>query len=165
MKTLYLLRHGKAFEGTVKMPDIDRPLMERGINDSYLIAAWYRKQYPVPGLVLSSSAIRALHTACIFCRTVGYPVEKIKVNDALYEITPEGLLSMVMETNNNIDHLVVTGHNPVITEIANWYLDPEVEKIPTAGMVVIMYDCESWKELKKAEYKASMGIPKNIVLK
>jgi phosphohistidine phosphatase len=60
-RTLVLLRHAKA-DRPNGVPDVDRPLTERGHADSALAGAWLVKHGYVPDLVLASPSRRTRQT-------------------------------------------------------------------------------------------------------
>ena len=69
IKKLYIVRHGKSTWDYESTSDIDRPLKERGIKDAYSMSERLLDKIQIPELIISSNAIRALHTATIFART------------------------------------------------------------------------------------------------
>ncbi|MCK5170441.1 MAG: histidine phosphatase family protein, partial [Bacteroidales bacterium] len=71
-KYLYIVRHGKSIQDYGNISDIDRPLKERGINDGYKMAERLLVQNKIPEKIISSSAVRALHSATIFARTLNF---------------------------------------------------------------------------------------------
>ena len=79
MKKLTLIRHGKS-SWNYDVSDRDRPLLERGINDAYLVASALKE--PVVDAVFSSPANRALHTCNIFLRVLN--ILQLYIFDNLY---------------------------------------------------------------------------------
>jgi phosphohistidine phosphatase len=49
----------------------------------------------------------------------------------------------------------VVGHNPLITEFANFLLDrgrdTEIEQIPTCGIVAIEFSLSPWRQIREKE--------------
>ena len=148
-KTLYIARHGKSswdFEG---IADIDRPLNSRGVNNAYLMAERLKAKGLIPELVVCSPAIRALHTAEIFIRTLGMDRDSLKINDKIYF----GYTNEIIETLEHLDDryssVMIFGHNPAFTELANTFLLNPVDNIPTAGIITLVFPTDKWSELKK----------------
>ncbi len=83
-KELYIVRHGKSTQDYGNVSDIDRPLKERGVNDGYAMAKRLLSKNKIPELILTSPAVRALHSATIFARTFNSPFEKIVLNKDIY---------------------------------------------------------------------------------
>ena len=63
MKTLIIARHGKAGEIKDNQPDMLRELAPRGHKDAKNIAKALLKKDIIPGLILSSPAVRSIETA------------------------------------------------------------------------------------------------------
>ena len=160
MKTLHLMRHGKSSWEIESVKDLDRPLLERGVRNSYMMAERFLKNNKCPDLIICSSANRAMHTAHIFARTVGYPVQNIRVAEEIYESDNATIFEVIKNTASSVSSLMLVGHNPNFTEIANWYLDHEIENLSTSGIVSIEFDCEYWNEIQRCEHKAKYDNPK-----
>jgi len=148
-KELYIIRHGKAVSDYYKISDIDRPLKEKGIVDSINMANKLLTKNIISQKVISSSAIRAFHSASIFCRTLSFPIEKIDLNDQFYLSGISILLEIISNTESNIKSLMIFGHNPTFTDLANYFLNNEIDNIPTSGIVGIRFNTDSWSEISK----------------
>ena len=71
-KSLFLLRHAKAINGGVLIPDQDRPLSDSGVKDAKRLGSYLSKKSFDFDLILSSPAIRAITTAQIVANKLGY---------------------------------------------------------------------------------------------
>lgn len=153
MKKLTLVRHAKSDWGTEFLKDIDRPLNERGYRDAYFMSDWYMKHKSLPQLILSSSATRALSTAFIFARTFGKSIT-FKVEETLYESSVSNALNVIGNTPNEIDHVMLFGHNPFITNLAN-QLSSELyfENVPTCGIIEFEFVGNYWHQFEKNNLK------------
>lgn len=155
IKHLYIIRHGKSDRDFVDVPDYERPLKERGINESYKMASMLAQKKHVPQLIISSPAIRALHTAFIFARALKYPLDQIKVNDELYMSSENKYLEILKRIDDHIHSVMIFGHNPSFTDLANYFLHNKIEDMPTSGVVGIKFEAETWKtihQIKPLEY-------------
>ena len=77
-RQLFIVRHGKSsWESEVR--DIDRPLTERGVRNSYEMAERLLRAGLVPEKIYSSNGVRALHTAVIMARSWQLSSEVISV--------------------------------------------------------------------------------------
>ncbi len=63
MKTLVLMRHGKAVDTANSGKDFDRALSAKGQEQIKVMLAWLKEQSIVPDCVVSSSALRTQETA------------------------------------------------------------------------------------------------------
>ncbi|MFN8207548.1 MAG: histidine phosphatase family protein, partial [Bacteroidales bacterium] len=94
---LHLVRHGKSSWEYSQTADIDRPLTERGIENATAMAKRFFAGYPIPDLIYTSPAIRAMHTAIIFARNLHLPFSSVRISEIIYTSDEEGLLDMIRD--------------------------------------------------------------------
>ena len=135
MKDLYIVRHGKSTWDIEGISDIDRSLKERGINDAYKMAERLLVQDRIPQKIISSPAVRALHSATIFARTFNFPYNEIIINEGIYHAGMNVMLSIIQQVDDNINSLMVFGHNPTFTDLANHFINNKIANVPTTGIV------------------------------
>lgn len=161
-KDLYIVRHGKAISDYFEISDIDRPLKEKGIVDGLNMANRLLSKEIMPEKIISSSAIRAFHSASIFCRAFDISVEKIQIEEPFYLSGTSTLLDLIMNTENSIKSLMIFGHNPTFTDLANHFLNKQIDNMPTTGVVGIRFNTKSWSELNIEKVESSFfDYPKN----
>jgi phosphohistidine phosphatase len=165
MKELILIRHAKSDWTKESIKDIDRPLGERGYEDAYLLSKWFKEEMGLPDQLLSSPATRALNTAFIFARTFNMFEKDVLIDETLYESFVKSYLKSISQTNNKINRLMVFGHNPMLTELANELnKDLLFDNVPTCGIIKIGFEFNDWKEiLNKPEGKLLLNkFPKSF---
>lgn len=152
MKRLILLRHAKSSHPEDGMPDAERPLSGRGERDAPRMGARLRERGIHPDLVLSSPALRARRTAKLVAGALDYPPEDVRLDASLYLAAPEEILAVVAAQADEIDCLLVVGHNPGLTELANALL-PELNlsNLPTAGTVAVDCATATWADVRAAQ--------------
>ena len=148
-KILFILRHGKSAWDNPGVADIDRPLKDRGIGDAYIMADRLLKRGSHPDSMISSPAVRALHTAIIFSRVTGFPVNEIIINEDLYQAQVHDILSVIATTDNSRQALMIFGHNPGFTELADYLSGLKIDNIPTSGLVQLKFNTDKWKGISK----------------
>lgn len=150
MKTIYLVRHGKAVKRDGKIQDFQRTLVKKGKEESSDMAKKVKKVEICPDLLISSSADRALETAHIFAQRLGYPKKKIMVKDALYNVLKaEALLDIVQNVDDSINSIMLFGHEPAFSHFAGFLLKDFSEGIPKSGVVCIDFRRKTWKGVTK----------------
>ena len=82
---LYLVRHGIAVDRTDPKcpPESERPLTARGVQKTRSAALGLRVLGAKPDMLITSPFVRAVQTAEIFAEALGFPVDRIRVNDSL----------------------------------------------------------------------------------
>ena len=145
MKTLTLVRHAKSSWDDSSLSDRDRGLNARGKRDApvmgeRIVAAGIR-----PSLIITSPAVRAWTTAKIIAQEIGYPIEFLQRENDLYLASLDTLLDVVVAQEDEFNNLMIVGHNPGLTDFAN-YLSPGLtSNLPTAGVVSVSLDSRDWK--------------------
>lgn len=148
MKTLYLVRHAKSSWKNEELDDFDRPLNKRGKKDAPFMGRKLRKLWEAePELILSSPAKRARKTARKMAKKLRYPKKKIVYIDNIYEATETTLLKILHEQSDTISSLMIFGHNPSLTAFCNLLGNEAIENIPTAGVVCLTFDVDSWSAI------------------
>lgn len=150
LRRLTLLRHAKSSWQQADISDHDRPLNQRGERDAPVMGRRLLARGCRPSLILCSTAVRARHTAQIIARELGYPGEFLQREPELYLATPEQILAVISRQADAFRNIIVCGHNPGLTELANRLSGSEIDNIPTCGMVGIDLDLQSWKGLAAA---------------
>lgn len=153
MKELFIVRHGKSSWDIENISDIDRTLKERGIHDGYKMAERILKQDKNPDKIISSPAVRALHSATIFARVFDYPYHEIQINEKIYHAGTNQMLTIIKDIPKEIDSLMVFGHNPTFTDLANYFIGNEIENVPTTGIVDILFEINSWSDISNLKVK------------
>ena len=143
MKTLYLLRHAKSSWSEPGVEDKDRPLNDRGASDIPIMSARLRKNSSVEAII-SSTALRAFTTANLIAEEIGFPVESVVLNSAIYLSGPLKLLEIVRKLDDRFREVMLVCHNPTITEFANCMLGANIDNIPTCGLVKLGLDAKTW---------------------
>ena len=148
MKTIYLVRHGKAASPGKGMNDFRRPLLGRAKNYVRQVAQRLKERGVKPSLILTSPAIRAYTSARLFARELGYRTRRIRTRKALYDLEDgEKFMDLIQIIGDNYDSIVLVGHNPSLTDFA-WFLVQDFQEvIPTSGVVGIEFKSDSWKEI------------------
>jgi len=136
--------------------------MERGINDIRLLGHEVKDRLGDIDIIFSSPANRAIHTAILFAQTVGFPLENIRIVESLYETNELYMEEFVKGLPNELNSIVVVGHNPTSTDFVNLFLNNSIDNIPTSGLVKLVFDTISWKGISKGVLKSSFfDYPKN----
>ena len=144
MKTLTLVRHAKSSWQDTDLSDRERPLNKRGLRDAPIMGRRAVEAGIRPSLIIASPAVRAWTTAKIFATELAYPVEFLQREDKIYLASLDSLLDVVASQDPGFNNLMLFGHNPGLTDFAN-YLSPGLtNNLPTAGVVSVEIDRDDW---------------------
>jgi phosphohistidine phosphatase len=148
VKRLTLMRHANAQWKDPQISDFDRPLNRRGTSEAEAMSRRLIELKLIPTMVLTSSARRAQQTADIVARELGVPPRKTRTDEALYLAPAEDILRVIQTTGPRIPHLMIIGHNPGITELANLLAPTSRIDLATAAMCSLTFDARSWADVR-----------------
>ncbi len=97
-----------------------------------------------PSLIIASPAKRAWTTARIIAAEISYPLEFLQREDSVYLASLDDLLDVVVAQDNGFNSLMLVGHNPGLTNFANFLIPGITSNLPTAGVVSVQIDSEDW---------------------
>lgn len=148
-KTLYLLRHAEAAGKEARQEDKARELTQGGLKDALHMGAWFAGQSIAFDLIASSSALRAEQTATLVTEGMKLEHPKILVEDILYEASTRQFLDYVNNIEDGYNHVLVTGHNPAISYLAEYLTKADVGDMAPGSTVIIRFDFSSWKNVSE----------------
>ena len=147
MKKLFLIRHAKSSWEDHLLSDFERPLSDRGKKDAPTIGDILKSKKIVPELVISSPARRAIKTAKIFCEILGYPIDDIIQHKSIYEATTRDLMNIISGIDDKVNTVLMFGHNPGFTVLANLLSDKYIDNMPTSSVAGFELNLNSWKDI------------------
>jgi phosphohistidine phosphatase len=162
-KQLLLIRHAKSDWNNAGLKDFDRPLNKRGHSNAPEMANRMVEQQIIPDLIVSSPALRAITTATYFAENWGIDQSKIQQENSIYEANVKSLLALVNQLDNQFDHVAMLGHNPGLTDFANYLSDVNIYNMPTCSIVIIEFPFENWNEVSAETGKVVLfDYPKSL---
>jgi len=151
MLRLILLRHGKSSWDDPALDDYHRPLAPRGLRNVPEMGRRLARRGQLPDLIISSTAVRALSTARAIAREISYREDRIVEAPDLYLASPQRMLEVLRETPSPTRAIMLVGHNPGLTELANMLDDVRLDNMPTAGMLCVEFDASGWAGIDPAK--------------
>ena len=136
-KRIWIIRHGKSSRpfGVI---DHKRPLAKRAGTDAALIR---RHLQDGPEVYVASTALRAMETAQMLAGEA--PVEP---SEALYQASWQEFMGVVEERLAEADQAAFIGHNPAVTDLANFLSDTELtDNVPTLGVACFKQKDTRWQ--------------------
>ncbi|WP_042378173.1 SixA phosphatase family protein [Streptacidiphilus melanogenes] len=168
---LIVLRHAKSAwpEG---VPDLERPLAERGLRDAPRMGAWLRQAGLRPELVICSPARRTRQTWELTSRTLGAePI--VAFEPRVYGAEVEELLEVLREVPDGVGTVLVVAHFPGVQGLVLELVGGPVasstpalarlhEKFPTAGAAVVDLPA-GWAGLRRGTGTlAAFTVPRDL---
>ena len=148
MKTLYIIRHAKSGDKGSGKQDIDRNLNDRGRSDGQKMGEHLRSLDIHPEVFISSPATRAVQTAQIITASMGIPDAAIQIEDELYHGNFASMYSVVKNLDDEIGEVMIFGHNPYFSSLADFLANTRIDNLPTLGVVGLDFPIQSWTEVE-----------------
>jgi phosphohistidine phosphatase len=155
MNRLLLLRHAKSSWDDPGLADDARPLAGRGRKAAPRVGRELCARGWTPQRVLISPAARTRQTWDLMAAELTRaPV--VTFAEALYMGTAERLLGEVQQSPEQVDTLLLIGHNPGLEELAKRISSPDSDplalarlskKFSTAALACFVFD-EPWADLR-----------------
>lgn len=151
MKTVYILRHAKSSWSDPTLADIERPLNKRGKRDAPLMAEIMRRFNYIPDRIYLSPSARTRATIKPIVKILEIPKEQISIEYPLYHGYYDDYEAIIQNIDADIDSILMVGHNPGITYIANSCAGPILDNVPTSGLLVIQSSIDDWNSFSFSE--------------
>ncbi|HNY14382.1 MAG TPA: hypothetical protein PKI12_02500 [Bacteroidales bacterium] len=146
MKHLIFVRHARAEEDSGSFPDFERSLTTSGKAASEKMAGKFREKEKGHLLLITSPAFRAYETALVFARILKHKPDDIILKNTLYtDPNLNALGDILSEADDSIDTVVLFGHNPSFTELADRLSKNGCDFLPKAGIVCLAFHTDTWK--------------------
>ena len=144
MKSVILVRHGKASHDDTLFEDIKRPLTAEGRKRTKRIARYLADKNIGIEKLITSPAARAFETAKIFACELGIDPGDFIVEDSVYDALPENIQDVLFSLPDDVNRVMIVGHNPGMYLFANQFIEPLIESLPTTGTIAIQFHTDEW---------------------
>ncbi len=150
LKQLTLVRHAKSNWENPDLNDFDRPLNKRGQQDAPLMGRRLKERNLTPDLLLASPAYRARLTAEVLAKQLNLDNTQLAYNEHIYQGTVSRLIALLRTIADDQQNVLLVGHNPGITDLANYLVGGRLDNIPTCGVFSVELPIQSWQQLDRA---------------
>jgi phosphohistidine phosphatase len=152
MKTLYLLRHAKAEPASKVISDQERSISARGHTACLAIGDYMKSKRYLPQFALCSPSARTRETLECVSEAASLIIEH-RFENSLYLATAEEILNAIHSVSDDLDSLIIVGHNPgmhhaalLLAETNPGPLRATLElKYPTCALAGLRFACDRWR--------------------
>ncbi len=148
VRKLYLLRHGEAAQTSGHEKDFDRNLTYAGIQAIKQLSGHLKAQHFNPDLVYASPSLRTEQTTIFLLEGLGIDPE-IEYREDIYEASVRSLFDLVTHIENQHHEVLLVGHNPGLTYLAEYLTSEPVAGMRAGEMVTIGFGVNTWSEISK----------------
>lgn len=149
MKKLFILRHARTEDKQQGQKDFDRELTAVGLQNATRMGIYLNEQEISFDILISSPAERARTTASLIAEQIGYETSKIHYNEEVYEASIRTLLQVVNQLKDDWNTVLLIGHNPSITYLAEYLTKTSIGDVTTCGLVQIEFKTDSWMDVSE----------------
>jgi phosphohistidine phosphatase len=144
MKQLLLMRHAKS-DWNFQLPDKDRPLSERGVNDAPQMGKFIYLNQLVPDKIICSTSRRTRETL----KLMSFPGILTEFSEIIYDNQPDRIHDLIASENSNINRLMIIGHNPSMEEMVHRFIlnSFNYPKYSTSGLSLIEFSFNQWSDI------------------
>lgn len=140
---------------------MNRPVSEIGKERTKNVAKYIIENNCSCQLMLSSNATRAQQTAQIIAPALN--CKNLIIESSLYLTNLTAYFNILFEQEDSIDKIAIVGHNPGITEFANYFLTEKIWSMPTSAVLCIDIAADKWIDITMATHKKRFFVtPKTL---
>lgn len=147
MKTVHLIRHAKSSWDHPGLSDSERPLNDRGIRSCKIMAQPIWDAGCRFENVFCSRAKRTQLTIQGLADALPGKSIEWQVEDALYTFSGRALLDWVNLLSEDLENVLLIGHNPATTDFCNGMANAGIPNVPTCGYAQIRFPQTKWVDL------------------
>jgi phosphohistidine phosphatase len=140
---IYLLRHGAAEEAKAGKSDADRALLQEGEKKLRRMLEMASQAGVQPTLMLSSPLKRAVQTAEIAQKALGYKGEILRTRALVPDATVKHVWDEI-RVHRNESSVMLVGHNPLFSNLAGYLLGCAELQIDFKKGAMLRVDVESF---------------------
>jgi phosphohistidine phosphatase len=145
MKTLYIVRHAQAEEHYLYQRDFDRELTSKGIRKAVQVGKQLAAEGNIPEVIIASSAVRTRQTAALLAENLGIGESAIMLEEDLYNASPRTLLHVVCHISDNFRKVMLVGHNPGVSYLAEWLTGSrDINSMATCSVAHVVLNLTHW---------------------
>ncbi len=140
---LYLLRHGIAEDRSSSGRDADRRLTDEGRRKLSVVLASAQTAGVAPSIIVTSPYRRALETAEIAARELGYTGKIVRSDALVPEGTPHGMWDEV-RSHRHEPSVLLAGHEPLFSTTVAYFLGSTREMVHFRKGALVRIDVETF---------------------
>lgn len=145
-RKLFLVRHAQPHNDQQYKSDKVRELKPEGFLQAQALATYLNQSSYSIDLIIASDSVRTTTTATVIASTINYPTHQIKLAEKIYTGGLPDLLAIINEIPDAVQHLLLVGHNPTISELNNYLTGSLNSNMSTCELNLISMN-NGWDEL------------------
>lgn len=152
-KILYLIRHAEAESPESGTEDFSRHLTAQGLIDAARMSRELEQRGVRPDFWLCSPSERTRNTFRAFSSHFSPAVAQTRFEEPLYNGTPAAYLAAIRSLPAEAGTVLLIGHNPAITQVAEFLTHHDIGTVPTGGVVGVELGISDWADVAEKSGK------------
>lgn len=145
-RKLFLVRHAQPHNDQQYKSDKERELMPEGFLQAAALGKYLNQSNYSIDLIVASDSVRTNTTANLIASTLNYPTPQIILKEKIYTGGLPDLLAIMNEIPDTVQHLLIVGHNPTISELNSYLIGSQTSNMATCELNLISMT-NRWDEL------------------
>lgn len=145
MKTLYIVRHAKAYDAKQGESDVARCLDQTGYHEALLLGSYLKTLPVLPDGALCSNALRAKQTFDLVQELCPLPIPCRY--SSLLNVSCQTLLEDIRKTEEQTRALLLVAHNPALEQLVSFLSKGGNVILPTASLALFSVAAKTWDKL------------------
>jgi phosphohistidine phosphatase len=145
-RNLFLVRHAQPHQDQLYSSDKVRELKPEGFLQAAAVGKYLNESNHSIDLIIASDSVRTNTTASLIAHIINYPPHQIKLMEKIYSGRFPDLLAIIQEIPDAVQHLLLVGHNPAISELNN-YITGSLKPTMSTGELNLISMNNRWDEL------------------
>lgn len=146
---LLIMRHAQAEDIQPERHDRERELTSKGNQEALSMGSQLAQRSLAINALYTSSAERTKQTGSLISDVLKLENEAVLIQEDLYNSSIRTYLGFVNNLSDELKTVLIIGHNPAVSYLAEYLTDSEVGSMPTAGICMIRFELTSWQEVTK----------------
>lgn len=135
--------------------DHDRRLTPKGVEDAHMLGAYMERKKLLPAAIFCSDAVRTTQTCNSILEKISSRIPVNFSND-FYDASRGELLQAIQTADNDLESLMLIGHNPAIYELSAMCASEGTSALlgrfdlggyAPATLTVFEFAIENWEEI------------------
>jgi len=148
-RKLTLIRHAKSSWSDSGISDFERTLNKSGLENAPEMGKRLADSGYTADSIVSSPAIRAMTTAKLISNQIGFDHQHILLKEEIYEASLGNLLRLINQLNDQLNSVMLVGHNPGFTVLCNYLSNARVDNMPTCSIAQIRFKKSTWGNISE----------------
>jgi phosphohistidine phosphatase len=82
---------------------------------------------------------------------IGLMAEQIITEPEIYHGGTNALSNLIYALPDDVNSVMIVGHNPTVTDFANDYTHEYIDWLPTSAVVALRFDTDAWEKIDEAK--------------